>query len=497
MALTQEQSTRLKVLNSLLTCPHRGLDAVWRSHEEMVAADPRFYVRMAAWYADTGDVRDHKEVFCASLALSKFPGHRDAGLALLGDLPLYEVARVIDFISGRVRRVTKKGQKIATAERTGLFRNVPRSLKTEVARLLREKESSAKDFDRAVVYGRKDLKRLYALLHVKPSPRAQAILFDDDPPADSLVAQLKRIARSDDPVEQAGAIVEHRIPYRVATGLLTRMTPTVLIALIQSMSPQELINSLKSIQRQGAFEDLEVKQLIERKIQQAQGAARVSAYKAKEAAKAAPLDADLEAKLHKVTEAQLAKRGKILRATALLVDKSGSMTVAIELGKRIGAMVSSMLDAPLYVYAFDALAHPIENGGADLRSWEKAFAGIVADGSTSCGVAIDRMRRKDQHVEQVVIVTDEGENHAPFFAPELTRYRAEKGLSTEVVIVKTPGASDHLERALAAAALPFTVYPFSGDYYALPNLATLLSRPSQLELLEEIMDHPLPQRAQA
>ena len=487
-----EQSTRLKVLDSLLTCPHRGLDAVWKLHDEMVRADPRFYVRLAAWYSAHGDVRDHHEVFCASLSLSGFTGHRDVGLALLRRLPLYEVARVVDFISGRVRTVKKDGAE--ERRQTGLFRNVPRSLKTEVTRLLREKEADAHAFDRAVVYGRKDLKRLYALLHVKPSPRAQAILFDDAPPPDSLVASMKAVARSDDPTEQARAILTHRIPYRVATGLIKRLTPTVLIALIEAMSPQELINSLASIQRQGAFEDLEVKQLIERKIQHAQGAGRVSAYKAKEAARAVPLDASVQEKLHQVTDAQLAKKGRIRRATALLVDKSGSMTEAIELGKRIGAMVSSMLDAPLFVYAFDSLAHPIETGDTDLRSWEKAFAGIVADGHTSCGVAVDRLRRKGQRVEQVVIVTDEQENAAPFFAAEMARYRKELEIATEVVIVKVRGASNLLETQLAREKIPFSTYAFTGDYYALPNLAMLLARPSQLELLEEILDYPLPKR---
>lgn len=29
----------------------------------MIRQDPRFYVRLAAWYADHGDVRDHKEMF--------------------------------------------------------------------------------------------------------------------------------------------------------------------------------------------------------------------------------------------------------------------------------------------------------------------------------------------------------------------------------------------------------------------------------------------------
>jgi hypothetical protein len=37
-------------------------------------------------------------------------------------------------------------------------------------------------------------------------------------------------------------------------------------------------------------------------------------------------------------------------------------------------------------------------------------------------------------------------------------------------------------------------FTFAGDYYSLPNLVPLLSRPSRLELLIEILDAPLPVR---
>jgi hypothetical protein len=96
-----EQDVRLNLLNTLLTTPHRKLDEVWPVHREMVAADPRFYVRLAAWYADNGEVRDHKEMFVVTLALSDFPGHRDVGLAMLRQMPPYQVVRVLDFVSGR------------------------------------------------------------------------------------------------------------------------------------------------------------------------------------------------------------------------------------------------------------------------------------------------------------------------------------------------------------------------------------------------------------
>src|SRR5262249_37835515 len=97
------------------------------------------------------------------------------------------------------------------------------------------------------------IKRLYALLHVKPGERAQKNLFDEDPPPDSRLAALKELARAKTPAQQAKSIIEHRIPYRVAATVVQQMTPTVLLALIERMSPQELINNLAALKRRGAM----------------------------------------------------------------------------------------------------------------------------------------------------------------------------------------------------------------------------------------------------
>jgi hypothetical protein len=69
------------------------------------------------------------------------------------------------------------------------------------------------------------------------------------------------------------------------------------------------------------------------------------------------------------------------------------------------------------------MAYPIERGGDDLASWEKALKGISAGGGTSCGVPLDFMLRKKQFVEQIIVVTDEGENTAPLFVDTLRKYR--------------------------------------------------------------------------
>jgi hypothetical protein len=237
--------------------------------------------------------------------------------------------------------------------------------------------------------------------------------------------------------------------------------------------------------------------LIEGKLEQARTDERVSAYKARRAIEATGVSDEVAEQLEAVTEAQVQARGTIMRSTSLLIDKSGSMSQAIDIGKRIGAMIAGICQAELYVYAFDSLGYSIEVTGPSLAEWERALAGINAGGSTSCGVAVEMMRRQGQIVEQIIMVTDEGENTAPRFAETLKRYQAELNADPHVVFVKTQGASNFLEHECQRERIAFDAYQFTGDYYALPNLLPLLTRPSKLDLLLEIMAYPLPRRKAA
>ena len=529
---TQEQDIRVEILNTLLTTPHRALGQIWPVHQELIGKDPRFYVRLAAWYAENGDVRDHKELFIVNLVLSDFSGHRDVGLAMLRGLPPYQVVRVVDFIAGRkkTRKVRKGEEKKALAqaskrtrrsiarklfgseesekteavaesssitEEFGLFRNVPRAMKTEITRYLREREADPQWFDGSVLTARKAMKRLYALLHVRPSERAQRILFDNDPPVDSRLHALRELAGAKSPADQAKAIVQHKIPYRVAATVIRQMTPTVLVALIEQMSAQELINSLGALKRRGALDVPEIKLMVEAKLAAAKTADRVSALKAEKAIEAADVSDDMRNALEDVADTQIKAKGRISRPTALLVDKSSSMHEAIELGKRIGAMVSTICESELYTYAFDTMAHEITSDGKNLADWERAYHGITAGGATSCGVALRYLQRKKQYVEQIIMITDEGENTPPQFVSALREYREAMQADPSVVIVRTPGGCNYLEQQCRREGIQLDVFKFAGDYYSLPNLVPMLTRPNKLELLMEIMDYPLPKRKSA
>lgn len=537
-----EQDQRLALLNTLLTTPHRDLAALYPIHRDMIERDPRFYVRLAAWYGEQGDVRDHREMFVTSLCLSKFEGHREVGLALLRKMPPYQVARIVDFIKGtpapkpkapkvvaakaevkteapvatenvlaraaktlglvrpakqspkmraQTARAAQKVAQKATAKGLGL--NIPRSMKTEIAAYLRVRESDAAAFDGATLHARSALKRLYAGLHIPPGARAQAILFDDNPPEDSKLGALKRIAETDDASLQARLLVENRIPYRVAVAVVKQMTPMILAALVNAMSPQETINNIASLQKRGAFDSPEIKSLIEAKLEAAQSDGRVSAFKAKVASQVAGANGELRAQLDAVTQAQIDTRAKISRPTALFIDKSGSMDVAIEVGKQLGAMISAVCESDLFVYAFDSMPYPIEVEGKALVDWERALKGIKATGATSCGAPLAWMEKKNQRVEQIVMISDQRENNAPFWKNALKTY-GENVCKVDVVFVKVGGSGDALERECAAQGVTYRAFDFAGDYYALTNLLPLLARPSMLELLMEILEYPLPSR---
>lgn len=472
---TTERDLRLDMLNSLLTTPHRQLEQVAQLHEEMVQRDPIFYGHLAVWYQHTGDVRDHKEVFVGNLLSSNLTEHRNAGFVMLQEFPPYQVARIVDFLK------IHRGK-------------LPRSTRTAVRRYLKEREKNPVFFDRAALRARKAMKHLYATLHIKPSDRADAVLFKDKPPEDSLAYMLKLLAIASSPLEQAQLIVDHKIPYTVAVGAIKQLTPTVLVALINSMSPQEVINNLKSLQARGAMDNPQVKALIDEKLEQAQSDSRVSALKGRIAADSTQLDADTAARLERVMDEQVKKRGKITKPTALLVDKSSSMENAIEVGKQIAALISGITEADLFVYAFDTLPYPVKASGNQLSDWEKAFQHLKAGGATSIGSPLEAMRLRKQRVEQIILVTDEGENTAPYFAETYDAYKRDLKVEPSVVVVKVGYAYNWLEQRLQERQAQVDTFTFAGDYYSLPNLIPLLSRPSRLELLMEILETPLPVR---
>lgn len=484
--ISSEQDYRLSILNALLRTPHRDVTPYMPLFQHVLDNDPLFFGHLAAWYFDNGAVHDLKQLFIAYMVTAKFSEeYRDSGLSMLQKMPPYQVARVVRVVKGY-----RDGAKYVP----GIAQSVPRSLRSAVKDYLEQRERDQQAFDSVVLHARKQIKSLYATLRIKPSEYAQQILFEEKPPTGSRLAILKKIAASTDSVEQARLIVENKIPYRVASSVVKNMSPVALVAIVSVMTPQEVINNLASLKKRGAMNNKDLRSLIESKLESAKTDKRVSSLKTRVAMKAANLDSALADKVEAVGNAQVKSKGRIKKSTALLVDKSGSMKAAIEVGKQIASLIAPICAGELYVYAFDSMSYEINAKGTELSDYEKAFLGIKAGGNTSCGVSIEMLRRARRVVEQIILVTDQGENAQPYFDVALKNYSAELNVVPNVIIVNVGNASEYVERKLKTQNVEVDTFTFTGDYYSLPNLLPLLSSGTRLELLSDIMAYALPHR---
>lgn len=512
--MTTELDHRIVALNSFLQTPHGNVEAYFKIHKDLLAKDPEFYGHLAVWHWNNGTVRDHNEVFATMLISSDHPGHRDAGLSFMRQLPFYQVARVVEhyrrFVAGAkvvktekeievFDKKTKKNKKVKAVHEKLVGGNLPRSMISELKFYWWEREERRRDLDNTMLLARSQSKTLVERYRIPHSEYVDKVLFEDNPPPGSVFFNLKKIAKEDNPTEQAKMVIENRIPLKTALGLIKNRTPAAWAAIIEVMSPQELINNMGQLKKKGVLDNPDLKQMVDTKLTtKAKTNKRVSALKVKDAIKAAKLSEEDAKILEDVADTQIKAKGRISLPTALLVDKSHSLEQAIEVAKQLGSVVGTVMGdgVPLHVIAFDSMPQQIKVAGNSFSDWEAAFRNVYANGSTAIGAGVALLTRNKIRVEQIVIITDEKENAHPFFVKAYQEYVKAMNEEPHVVIVKVGDAKDYIEQKCKEANIPVDVYEVgsSSDKYSFTSLIPLLARRSKLDLLMDVMAEELPKR---
>jgi hypothetical protein len=388
---------------------------------------------------------------------------------------------------------------------TGMLRSAARSF-------CRVREQDQSWMEAALIRNRNTFRTFYARTHTVPQNDENGwinrYLFRGEVQDGTRMGSLRKLAGEKDPTKQAQIIVDSKLPYTTVVSCLSNVTPTILVALVESMSAQELMQSLNSLKRRGAFDHPELKKLIEGKLKKAKTAKRVDALKGqKAAAAAADLDDETRQLVKDVSDTQLKRHGSIRARTAMFVDKSGSMEQAIELAKELGAAIAQACEegnAPI-TYMFDRMPTEIRWTARDgditrKSSWDEKLKMFRANGGTAPATVVRALILNKVIVDQIVLITDEGENNVGEFANELKSYERQLGVLPNVVIVRVGTGywvSDRMEKSLQRMHVPVDVMPCQRiDQVAIPNLIQLLSRKSVFELVQEILALPLPTRAE-
>ncbi len=460
--------TKNEVISALAKSPHGKLEEYVPIGRKSVAADAEFFSKLIAWNQVNGQIRDSK-VALPVIALShpeldpEFVSNAAAHIALLDPRNLVRAVRFA------------KENKIRS-----------HSMRRIVTTYLRAKEGNYAKWERLAVQHRNSLKELYALNHIKPGTMADSILFKGERPKGSVfesIANLKDMSNS----EAAGTIMERRIPFLIAMGALGTKAkePDLVMALMDRMSPTELVTNSKMLERLGIKDNPMLRASYEKALTKA-STSKKATLKTTQAAMAMG-DEGLSNKLKDLQEKQIKAIGGIDGNWLVLGDKSPSMEACIDAARHLAATLAKMVTGKVHLVFFDSVPLYVDVTGLTYDDVLKATKHVKVGGGTSIGCGLDG----------IAIVSDAQENSAPMFAERYQRYVKQFDKEPSVYLYRfQPGMRGigdvDLAQSMNRIGVSVNEFDMRGgfDYYSLPTICKTM-RANKFSLVDEIMAQPL------
>jgi hypothetical protein len=471
--------TKQQIITQLLRSPHGKLEEYVPVGTQATKDDPEFMAHLIAYNEVRGQIRDSK-VALPVVSLSKEFLFEENSLAHLALLDPRNFVRALKF----AKSLPNKPQ---------------RELARLVDRYLRVREATPGWWERTALQHRASMKTLYALYHVKPDRAADRILFKGKYPAGSLFAAVRDL-KDMSATEAAGTILTRRIPFLIAVSALggKAKDTDLVLALIERMSPTELVTNTKMLERLGIKDVPALRGAYEAGLQRV-ATSKKATFKTTRAVEAIS-DPKLKAKLAGAQEKQLAKLGGIEGDWLVLGDKSASMADAIETAKLVAGTLARMVKGQVMLVFFNTSPTAYDVTGKTYEEVKALTKNVVANGATSIGCGLAYAREKNFEPSGIAIASDGAENSVPWFTAQ---YEALcKSMDREVPVYlywtkcyqsnatnNNPGT---LGRNMHAAGHDMQVFDLreGTDYYALPNLVQTM-RASRYSLIDEILATPL------
>lgn len=479
MAKEEKGIRRNEIIKELVRSSHGNLTSYIDAAQQAAREDPEFTARLIAWNHEHGEVRDSK-VALPVITVEEFSDKELAenSAAHLALLSPRDLNRALDF--AKAIRVAPRAWK--------------HWLRPMVEGYLRAREKNWAWWERTVLTHRKHMKSLYARWHVKPSTPAQAILFDRKYPRGTVFADIKRLAKME-ASEAARVIVERKVPFLVAVGAMGEKAKDTkfVSALIDSMSPAEVMNNTKLLEKLGVKTVPELRAAFEAALKRTTESRKGKVGSLK-AAKAAEMVTD-----RKVKEQLLGVQDKKVKAMGVkgrwlvLGDKSGSMERSIEISRLVASTLAAVAEEVHLVF-FDVSPTYYPVSGKSYDQILETTKRVVANGGTSIGCGLASIMARGIEVDGIAIVSDAQENTPPFFAEVYQEYSKRIGKEVPIYLyrceVGSVGWADHDVAKQGLAIEEFDLRGQVVDRYSLPNLVQTM-RTNKYSLADEIMETPL------
>lgn len=468
--------TRNRIISELTRSEHGNLKKYINIGKQAAVQDPEFYAHLIAWDAIKGQIKDTRVALpIISLGTEGFPH---------------------DFIENSLAHIALlRPREYLRAYRFGLdvklkskYRKMLNSLTFQYLRYI---EDDKNRWDRTAVQHRRSLKELYALAHVKPSARAQRVLFLKNYPPGSIFEKISNL-KDMSTIEAAGTILELRIPFLVAIGALGAKAkdPSLVLALIERMSPTELVTNTKMLEKMGIKTDPALRAAFEEGLKRAVKSKKAT-LKTTRAAENIE-DEGLRSKMVELQEKQIQALGGVDGNWLVLGDKSGSMENAIETARQVSAILAKMVKGTVSLVFFDTAPRLMNVTGKTYDQIKTLTRSITPNGGTSIGCGLLAAMERKAEIDGIAIISDAAENSTPYFADQYKSFVKTYGKEAPVYLYRCGVCANSFgDRDLAVSlknnGIDLQEFDLSGgvDFYSLPNLVATM-RTNRYSLADEI-----------
>lgn len=477
--MAEKSLSKNQVIAELARSSHGDLKQYLPIVKSSAKEDPEFLAHLIAWNEKNGQIRDSKIALpVTSLTMWHDDELAENSLAHMALLDPRSLVKAVEF--------SKKIKTLLNGK----------AIERLVEAYLREREKKRGWWDATALQHRASMKTLYAMNHIKPSDRADKILFKRSYAKNSAFYALREL-KNMTPKDAAAAIINKELPFQIAIGALGAKAkdPDVVLALIEAMSPTQLTNSVKMLERLGLNTNPALKAAFEIGLHKV-AASPKNTLKATKAIEAlGEEDSPIKEKLKKTQEKQIDAMGKVKGRWLVLGDKSGSMHEAIDTARHIAATLARMAEDDVWLVFFDTTPYKVIQ--AKGKTYDELLAEskrVTAGGGTSIGCGLQHILDKDIEVDGIAVVSDGGENTHPVFPAVYKRYTEKFAKDVPVYYYDLNGEPNvYFVQAMQKAGHDMQTFSLRGskvDYYSLPNLVKTMSV-SRYGLIDQIMETKL------
>lgn len=471
--MAENQEARYDVYRLLTQITHGDLKDLVADYTRQLNRDPSFMVPLAVWLVQNHKIRDMVNAAVASLVFYSGVNQdlqawvREVGLGLLNQRPIQEYKKILEY-----------GLSLGT---------LPRSVKTETRHYLQKLEANP-NWDQVAVGHRRTLQWLYARTHSPMGDMAYRCLVEKNPPENTAFWAVQQAARVNDVYEKAALLVKYNVPYLVMTTFLSPKDPVALLALVDTMTPQQLANNLKRLENAGVKDNAEVWAHIQQKLNKGAKRGKVNVGRLGHAAE--KVGAELAAETLNAAIGAY----KITKSTAVFLDRSSSMHAALALLQHVGPYIATAAangGANVGFFAFNARAQQLPIEWGTYQEFKAILSRYTPHGMTSFGAPIDLLQGP---IEQFVYITDQQETCGPYFGESYTKYAKKFNIQPNVVVIHVSGRDNDIARQCADRNIPCDIWQFTGDYNQITPILERLAGKSFYEIIDDILSIEMPKR---